>query len=127
MNASRQEKRLVRVVMASEYEFEVMDEKYKTFVVNLQNRTCDCGACHICGIPCKHVTRCIARRQEDVVDYVDWKLTVEAYLATYSDVMHPLLDQITWSIIEGLKILSPKVKVKVGRPKTMRRKEPGEQ
>ncbi|KAH9735834.1 Ribosomal L12 domain-containing protein [Citrus sinensis] len=99
--------------MASEYEFEVMDEKYKTFVVNLQNRTCDCGACHICGIPCKHVTRCIARRHEDVVDYVDWKLTVEAYLATYSDVIHPLLDQITWSIIEGLKILSPKVKVKV--------------
>ncbi|KAH9672222.1 Ribosomal L12 domain-containing protein [Citrus sinensis] len=82
--------------------------------VNLQNRTCDCGACQICGIPCKNVTLCIARRQEDLVDYVDWKLTVEAYLATYSDVIHPLLDQITWSIIEGLKILSPKVSIGIG-------------
>lgn len=49
----------LRVVMASEYEFEVIEEKYKTFAVNLQNRTCDCGACQICGI-CRHVMPRIA-------------------------------------------------------------------
>ncbi|XP_024047669.1 uncharacterized protein LOC102621741 isoform X2 [Citrus sinensis] len=127
LNVSRQQGRFVRVLMASEYEFEVMDEKYKTFVVNLQNRTCDCGAYQICGIPCKHVMPCIARRQEDAADYVDQKLTVEAYLATYSGVIHPLPDQTTGLTVEGIKILPPQVKVKVGRPKTMRRREPGEQ
>ncbi|XP_024957371.2 uncharacterized protein LOC107177619 [Citrus sinensis] len=95
LNVSRQEGRYVRVLMASEYEFEVMDENNKTFMVNMQNKTCDCGVYQICGIPCKHIIPCIALRHEDAADYVDKKLTVEAYLATYANIIHPLPDQST--------------------------------
>lgn len=69
---------------------------------------------------------CIALRYEDAADYVDKKLTVVAYLATYSNVMHPLSNQTTWPTVEGLKVLPPDVKGRVGRPKIVRRREPGE-
>lgn len=85
LNVSRQEGRFVRVFMASEYEFDVMDENNKTFIVNLQNKTCDCGGYQICGILCKHVMPCIAQRHEDAADCVNKKLTIEAYLATYAN------------------------------------------
>ncbi|KAH9686718.1 SWIM-type domain-containing protein [Citrus sinensis] len=127
LNVSRQEGRYVRVLMASEYEFEVMDENNKTFMVNMQNKTCDCGVYQICGIPCKHIIPCIALRHEDAADYVDKKLTVEAYLATYANIIHPLPDQSTWAVVEGLKVLPPYVKARVGRPKIVRKREPGEE
>ncbi|KAK9177079.1 hypothetical protein WN944_029100 [Citrus x changshan-huyou] len=127
LNVSRQEGRYVRVLMASEYEFEVIDENNKTFIVNMQNKTCDCGVYQICGIPCKHIIPCIALRHEDAADYVDKKLTVEAYLATYANIIHPLPYQSTWAVVEGLKVLSPYVKTRVGRPKIVRKREPGEE
>ncbi|ESR54253.1 hypothetical protein CICLE_v10023995mg [Citrus x clementina] len=124
---SRQEGRYVRVLMASEYEFEVMDENNKIFIVNMQNKTCDCGVYQICGIPCKHIIPCITLRHEDAADYVDKKLTVEAYLATYANIIHPLPYQSTWAVVEGLKILPPYVKIRAGRPKIVRKREPGEE
>ncbi|KAH9723843.1 SWIM-type domain-containing protein [Citrus sinensis] len=124
---SRQEGRYVRVLMASEYEFEVMDENNKIFIVNMQNKTCDCGVYQICGIPCKHIIPCIALRHEDAADYVDKKLTVEAYLATYANIIHPLPYQSTWAVVEGLKILPPYVKIRAGRPKIVRKRKPGEE
>lgn len=47
-NVSRQHGRFVWVLVANEYEFEVMDdeimnENNKTFIDNLHNKTCACG------------------------------------------------------------------------------------
>lgn len=49
----RQKGRFIRVVVASENEFEIMDKEYKVFVVNLQNKTYGFNAYQICGIPHK--------------------------------------------------------------------------
>lgn len=38
------------------------------------------------------------------------KLTMEAYLAIYTNVIHPLLDQAIWTIVKGLKFLPSDVK-----------------
>ena len=66
-------------------------------------------------------------KKDDAADYVDKKLTMEAYLATYANIIHPVPDQTTWPTVEDLKILPPDVKARFGRPKTVRRREPGEQ
>lgn len=113
--------------MASEYEFKVIDENNKTFIVSMYNKTCDYGVYQICGVPCKHVMPCIAQRHEDDDDYVDKRLTVETSLATYANIIHLLLNHIIWPTVECLKILPPYVKARVGRPKIMRRREPVEQ
>ena len=63
LNVSRQEGRFIRVLVASEYECEIINQNNKTFIVNLQHKTCDCGVYQICGIPCKHVMPCLTRRK----------------------------------------------------------------
>ncbi|KAJ4702229.1 MuDR family transposase [Melia azedarach] len=69
LDDSRKYGRFMKVIEAGEYEFEVLDANYSTFVVNLQRKTCSCGAYQISGIPCKHVMPCIASKREDAADY----------------------------------------------------------
>lgn len=42
-------------------------------------------------------------------------------------IIHLLPNKSTWDAVEGLKVLPPYVKARVGRPKIVRRREPGEQ
>lgn len=128
LNVNRQEGRTCKVLEADDYDFEVLDdETHEKFVVDLAKKICGCGAYQISGIPCKHVMPCIAIRHERSADYVDPRLTVRAYIDTYSESIKPLPDKKIWPIIEGPEIEPPKMLVQVSRPKTFaRKKEPNE-
>ena len=58
-------------------------------------------AYQINGIPFKHVMPCIAMRRERVANYVDPRLTVQAYIVTYSKSAKPLPDQAIWPSVRG--------------------------
>lgn len=102
--------------------FEVKD-KGKSYIVNLDNKLCDCRAWSISGIPCKHALLCILHNNGDICDYVDDCFKKKTYFRTYGGSIHPLLDKSMWhpmSIDEIIPLLMGKV---VEKPKVNRRRE----
>lgn len=84
--------------------------KCTTFTIDSQRRTCACGAYQINGIFCKHVIPCITIRCEDATDYVDPKLTIDAYISIYLYIINPLPDKSSWPIVDDHKINPPEKK-----------------
>jgi hypothetical protein len=104
-----------------EWEFEVVDEN-RRFVVKLNERTCDYGIWAISGLPCKHAMACITKKRDDVKEYVHHYLKKPAYLRTYANVIHALLDENSWPNVQYKTMLPPIIKRKAGRPRLSRRR-----
>ncbi|XP_027118659.1 uncharacterized protein [Coffea arabica] len=75
--------------MASEDLFEVTDGD-RTFIVSLNQKTCDCGAFQLSGLPCKHAALGIVYRRQKLETYCDPCFSTEMYLKTYSGMIHPI-------------------------------------
>ena len=56
--------------MASEEIFEVGDVD-REYIVNLTQKTCDCGAFQLSGLPCKHAALGIIYRRQKLEAYCD--------------------------------------------------------
>ncbi|XP_027062926.2 uncharacterized protein [Coffea arabica] len=69
--------------MASEDLFEVSDGD-RAFIVSLNQKTCDCGAFQLLGLPCKHAALGIIYRRQKLETYCDPCFSTEMYLKTYS-------------------------------------------
>ncbi|XP_071905914.1 uncharacterized protein [Coffea arabica] len=82
--------------MTSETLFEVK-EFGKSYIANLQKRTCEYGAFHILGIPCKHGALGIIYRRENLKKYCDPMFTIEVYQKTYFGMINPVSDERNWS------------------------------
>ena len=95
-------------------------------MVNLQDRTCNCRAWAISGIPCMHAMAAISYQRDDLEKYCHQFLTTEAYLRTYSENINPMPDEVTWPVVEHDPILPPLITRMPGRPKKNRRREPNE-
>lgn len=70
------------IMPVSESLFEV-DNKGKTYIVNLDNKSCDCGGLSVSDIPCKHVLQCIMHNGADICDYINNCFKKETYLRAY--------------------------------------------
>ena len=116
---------MCRLTLAGDNEFEIWEEG-TTYVVNLRNGTCDCRVWAVSGIPCKHALTCIFHNRENPENYCHPYLTTEAYMRTYSDMIHPLPDESSWSDVEHETVEPPYRKRMPGRPKKCRRREPDE-
>ena len=111
--------RHIDVIFAGDNEYELKEET-KIFIVNLVDKTCECKAWQISGIPCKHAVACIQRNRLDIASFIHPSLSKTMYLKTYGGMIHPIPDQASWPDTPYDTLLPPFVKKKPGRPKLSR-------
>jgi hypothetical protein len=69
--------------------FEVT-HKEKQYVVNLVRRTYGCRQWDMMGIPCAHAICTIWSDNDDPLDYVDDRYTVDMLKKAYNDIVYPM-------------------------------------
>ncbi|WVZ79281.1 hypothetical protein U9M48_026882 [Paspalum notatum var. saurae] len=115
--------------------FEVQENAYRRYIVNLVERTCTCRSWQISGLPCCHAISCIYKTSKLLDDFLASKLlddfiapcfTKAAYMRTYDHVLQPVEGPGKWPISDMPRPLPPAYVKMPGRPKTQRRREPGE-
>nr|XP_027103008.1 uncharacterized protein LOC113724288 [Coffea arabica] len=114
--------------MASEDLFEVSDGD-KTFIVSLNQKTCDCGAFQLSGLPCKHAALGIIYKRQKLETYCDPCFSTEMYFKTYSGMIHPIPHEKIWPPLIDVTprtVLPPLLRRAPGRPRVNRRREPDE-
>lgn len=105
--------------------FQVQDRDYQ-FVVNIQNRTCDCRRWDLTGIPCSHAVSCLRHERISTESMVHDCYSSERFLMAYGPKIMPCKDKSMWEKVSGPKILPPHYEKKCGRPAKNRRKQPVE-
>ncbi|CAH9114538.1 unnamed protein product, partial [Cuscuta europaea] len=89
----------MKVKPSCAYEFEVVDSRCKSFVVNLNSRSCTCGHFQLDQFVCVHAVAAIGIRPHlSCYTYISPYYTRDAWLATWSGIMHPIADPDSWSI-----------------------------
>ncbi|KAK9195523.1 hypothetical protein WN943_003645 [Citrus x changshan-huyou] len=100
LDLNREEGRTCKVLEADDYDLEIIDDTtHESFCKG-----------SLTG-PKAHWLR------ERVANYVDSRLTVRAYIVTYSESTKPLPDQAIWPSVRGPEIEPPEILVQVGRAK----------
>jgi hypothetical protein len=94
------------------------------FVVNLQERTCDCREWQVSGIPCKHALAFITTLSNAPIEqYVDMYYCIEKFRVAYSQLIPAMPDKTQWpKSTHGFFMHPPLLKPVAGRPKTERHK-----
>ncbi|KAL3522570.1 hypothetical protein ACH5RR_015404 [Cinchona calisaya] len=82
-------------MMASENMFD-LSESEKTHIVNLSDRTCECGVFQLIRLPCKHAASGIVYRREPLEAYCDPWFSMDQYLKTYTAMMLPIPTEKRW-------------------------------
>ncbi|KAK3231536.1 hypothetical protein Dsin_003417 [Dipteronia sinensis] len=61
----RQEGRSMKLLFANDFEFEILDEFGRKWVVDFKYYTCGCGAWQLSGLPCKHAMASLSHKSEN--------------------------------------------------------------
>ncbi|KAK2645117.1 hypothetical protein Ddye_020312 [Dipteronia dyeriana] len=131
--------RVLTIIAAGNMEYEFLGPN-EGYAVKLGEYSCQCGSWQVSGIPCRHAMATISHHcgkaavKDKVSEYVHQCLTKSAYMQTYSEMIHPILDQKRWLevpvsvLIEGqTEHIDPSpCIVQPERPKTQRKREPDE-
>ncbi|KAL3500958.1 hypothetical protein ACH5RR_035407 [Cinchona calisaya] len=113
------------MLFATGSEYQVKDSEV-SYIVNINERICDCKMWNLTGIPCIHATIVLINRRADLESYYHSSLTKT--MKAYSEVIHPMPDVTFWPDIEVQPscVLPPNLRRRSGRPKKARRREQGE-
>ena len=98
----------------------------KTYVVDLNQKTCGCNRWDLTGIPCVHAICCIVKIRADVLDFVHPYYHKETFLKVYEGNVNPMPGEDQWEKTNNPPLEPPSLVVQPGRPKKLRRKETGE-
>lgn len=96
--------------------FEV-DHRGRTYIVDLDKKTCNCNRWDLTGIPCSHVMCCLMKERKNVEEYVDRCYTKEMYLKAYGQSIHVMPDKFQYEKTGMTPPGPPKYVVQPGRPK----------
>nr|GLL46201.1 uncharacterized protein LOC109174707 [Ipomoea trifida] len=107
--------------------YQVDDENFRCFKVDLINKQCSCRRWDLTGIPCSHAIAAIRKQRESPEDYVHHCYTVESYLKAYEPAIQPILSSELWPKTNLPDPLPPKYKAQPGRPKKKRKINPIEE
>lgn len=106
------------------------DKKYmvrqgtRSVTVNLEEKTCDCRAWELTGIPCPHAVAAIHDRRHQPATYVSHFYSKQMYLKAYSYSLGALRGEDFWEVTDKAPMLPPDMPKKLrGRPKKLRRRE----
>uniref|UniRef100_A0A1S3Y989 SWIM-type domain-containing protein n=1 Tax=Nicotiana tabacum TaxID=4097 RepID=A0A1S3Y989_TOBAC len=120
--------RRMTVIPSNEHLFTVIDDG-RQFVVCMRERQCSCRRFQMDVIPCEHALAIVTKYHMDEYQYCPGYCTKDYVLKTYEIPVYPIPDESQWEIpgdVFGDVVKPPKVRVKPGRPKKMRRKGVGE-
>ncbi|KAF6152573.1 hypothetical protein GIB67_013020 [Kingdonia uniflora] len=66
------------------------------WVLNLEERTCQCIEWQLTGMPCIHATSVLIPRRQALKSYFSPYHFAASYVATYSGILHPVYDETHW-------------------------------
>lgn len=96
----------------------------KSVTVNLDDKTCDCRAWELTGIPYPNVVIAIHDSIHHPMTYVLHFYTREMYLKAYNFLLHVLRGQNIWDLTDKAPMLPPGMPKNLrGRPKKLRMRE----
>ncbi|KAI9174078.1 hypothetical protein LWI28_011645 [Acer negundo] len=95
--------RFLQVIPASDAEYEVKDGN-KFEIIDIETKTCGCGYWTVSGIPCKHAMAVVTTTRRQGYEFVHQYLSKEAYVKTYSNIIHPIPDESLWPEITFNKV-----------------------
>ncbi|KAK2657295.1 hypothetical protein Ddye_010347 [Dipteronia dyeriana] len=72
LNETEKDARKLQVIHGRGEFHETMDICYKTWLVNITEKTCDCGQWQISGCPCMHAMAVMAYNRQHAHDFVHW-------------------------------------------------------
>ncbi|XP_031124273.1 uncharacterized protein LOC116026987 [Ipomoea triloba] len=107
--------------------YQVDDENFRCFKVDLINKQCSCRRWDLTGIPCSHAIAAVRKQRESPEDYVHQCYTVDSYLKAYEPAIQPILSSELWPKTNLPDPLPPKYKAQPGRPKKKRKINPIEE
>lgn len=98
------------------------------YVVDMNAKTCTCRRWQLTGIPCSHASAAIIGNNDNPANYLDNCYSLETYMKVYGYFIEPTNGSDQWpNLGEPVLIVPPSpVRVKRGRKKKNRRKEPEE-
>ncbi|RYR73229.1 hypothetical protein Ahy_A02g007572 [Arachis hypogaea] len=96
------------------------------FVVDLMAGRCSCRFWGLCGMSCPHACCAIFEKGDNPKDYCSNYYSKVAYLTTYGQLISPSNEKNMWPKIQCDTIIPPIFKVKPGRPRMVRIREPDE-
>ena len=76
---------------ASPKEYQI-DSDYFMVVVHLDQSSRTCRQWDLIGIPCSHAMLTISYRRRDPYDFCEEWFSVKTYCATYSQIVHAIID-----------------------------------
>ncbi|XP_043721114.1 uncharacterized protein LOC122668641 [Telopea speciosissima] len=109
-------------VYAGADEFEVQDG-LNSYVVNLRNKSCECGVWVATRLPCKHVGLTSNWTRVGVLDYCHSYLNTKRNLMANGEMIHPLSDV---KHLPDTALLPPILKRSIGRLSKNRKREADE-
>ena len=126
LNESHDQSRRCRLVSEAGHMYEVLDYSY-TFVVNMEQMTCDCRKWDIGGIPCRHAWVVINHNRQDGENFISVNHTKDAYLRAYDMLILPVPQSRFWpDDLTNDECSPPDVLRPPGRPPASRIKHPSE-
>ncbi|KAH6786768.1 hypothetical protein C2S52_006320 [Perilla frutescens var. hirtella] len=89
----------------------------RSFLIDLQMKTCECGEFQLDQIPCSHAAAAIRSARHEIYDYVDMNYKqVTLYLA-YHEHVCSVPHQEEWTASSSFKVCPPKSVPQAGHPK----------
>ncbi|KAH6797741.1 hypothetical protein C2S52_022295 [Perilla frutescens var. hirtella] len=101
------------------YTYTVTDAE-RSFVVDLQHRTCDCGEFQLDQMPCSHATATIRSAGHNMYDYVEYYYKQVNMCLTYHERVYSVPNDDEWTVPfqqASFTLLPPIAVCQVGRPK----------
>ncbi|KAH6793917.1 hypothetical protein C2S52_004394 [Perilla frutescens var. hirtella] len=89
----------------------------KSFLVDLQMKTCECGEFQLDQIPCSHAAAAIRSAGHDIYDYVDMNYKQVTLCLAYHERVCSVPHQEEWTASSSFKVCPPKSVPQAGRPK----------
>ncbi|XP_057803133.1 uncharacterized protein LOC131018428 [Salvia miltiorrhiza] len=100
-----------------------VEKDHAFYIVDLENRTCDCAQFELDDIPCRHACAAIRRAGLQVTDFVGKYFKQSILLATYMPRIAPVPHPIYWNVPESIStyiVKSSDITRHAGRPKMSR-------
>ncbi|XP_075504249.1 uncharacterized protein LOC142541652 [Primulina tabacum] len=121
LNENEQKSRNCVVFFCGMMEYQIQTPNGQN-VVDLAKKECSCGRFQLCGYPCAHACAAIREHRMQVSEFVHQYYKKEAYLRTYSYMIHAVPGEDDYCKTEYEPLGPSEVKKRAGRPKKKRKK-----
>jgi hypothetical protein len=102
--------------------FEVEENQYRRFTVNLEKMSCSCRYWVLSGLPCSHAISAIYTVGKDIEDFIAPCYMTDIYNQIYDHVLQPLEGKENWPVATNRMPFPPIRNKMPGRPKTEKRR-----